>query len=246
LTSDPDAALGETEQLLASDAALTARVLQIAASPLYGSKPAKNLHAAIVRLGLKEVRNLALTMAVGAKSADAFQRNLWQYTLASAVFAEVLAKRLGPNQFREPFVCGLLHDLGTLVMAKVDDSNYHMVARSIGADEQAQREQAVYGFTHCDIGAMAAERWQLFEGVEEVIQFHHEPFGAELLAFPEPVLATIYLVALAARMAHCPDEALGSETGRELLERLGTSEEVVREEFEKARSKMDEFIATLG
>jgi hypothetical protein len=92
---------------------------------------------------------------------------------------------------------------------------------------------------------MAAERWKLLEGVEQVIQFHHEPFGAEALAFPEPVLATIYLVALAARMVHSADEGLGSETGRELLERLGTSEEVVREAFEKARSKADEFIATL-
>lgn len=209
LTSRPDAALEEIARLIASDAALTARVLRVAASPLYGGKAPSSLQAAVVRLGLNEVRNLALSASVAAQPPDAFHRSLWQHTLGSAVLADSLARRLGKHRFCEPFVCALLHELGTLVLAKIEGASYHALVGRIGSRAQVEREQTAYGFTHCDIGALAVQRWNLFDGIEEVIQFHHDPLAAEMLDFPAPVLATVFLVALTAALLESPEEALG-------------------------------------
>ena len=246
LTSDPNAGLKDIERLIASDASLTARVLRLAASAFYGGHPAQSLKAAIVRQGLNEVRNLAVASSMLARAPDPFHRNLWQFTLSSAAFSDVLARRIGRQNFCEPFVCGLLHEIGTMVMAKVEGAPYYAIAGTVGTQSQAEREQKAYGFTHCDIGALAVERWNLFAGLEEVVQFHHDPFSADSLDFPPPVLATIYLVALVSAVLASPDEALGADLVRELMARLGAPEGLVSEELQKARSRAGDYLGLLG
>ena len=246
LASDPDAAFADIVKVIASDATLTARVLRLAASALYGGRAPSTLNAAVVRLGLNEVRNLALSASLSAKSPDAFHRSLSEYSLRSAVLAEALAKRLGRGRFCEPFVCALLQELGTLVLAKLEGAPYHAVVGTIGSREQVERERKVFGFTHCDIGAFAVQRWNLFAGIEQVIQFHHDPLHAEFLAFPAPVLATVQLVALTSALLESGEEALSSEAGGALVARLGTSAEVVREELARAQPLMAQYLAGLN
>lgn len=246
LTADPDASFQAIEQLIGADAALTARVLRLAASPLYGGQAAQNLQAALVRLGLREVRNLALGASVSAKKADAFHRGLWRYSLGCAVLAETLADRLGRARFREPFVCALLHELGTLVLAKINGPVYEPLVGTIGGAVQAAREQQLLGFTHCDIGALAAERWNLFDGLSPAIQFHHAPSDAEPLEFPEPVLATIRLVALTATVLSAPDPADPPAAAEPLLESLGADRAGLQEELERAQPRIEEYARLLG
>jgi len=241
LTSDPNVSFADIEQLVSADAALTARVLHMAASPFYGGKAAKNVQAALVRLGLREVRNLALAASVSARHTDAFHRNLWRYCLSCAVLAETLAQRLGRTRFQEPFVCGLLHELGTLVMANLEGPGYQALVETIGGNGQTEREQRLYGFTHCDLGALAAERWRLFDGLSQAIQFHHEPLTAEALEFPAPVLATIQLVALTAVVLSDPAAGARSEPAGILLARLGTDATVLQEELARAQPRIDEY-----
>jgi HD-like signal output (HDOD) protein len=246
LTSDPDAAFEDIEKVVSSDVALTARVLRLAASPLYGGHAPRGLQAAVVRIGLTEVRNLALSVSLLATPPDAFQRDLWQYSLTHAVLAEGLAKRLGAGRFREPFVCGLLHDLGTLVLAKMEGDLYHRLIGNIGAADQVEREQRVLGFTHCDIGALAAQRWNLFDGLEQVIQFHHDPLAAEALDFPPPVLGSVRLVALTSAALRPGSDDAGPEGVRLLLERLGATEETLTEELERVPSRVREYLEMLA
>jgi len=247
LTSDPDAAFEEIEKLVSSDVALTARVLRLAASPLYGGQAPRGLQAAVVRIGLHEVRNLALSASLLAKPPDDFHRDLWQHSLANAVLADTLAARLGRRRFREPFVSGLLHDLGTLVMTKLEGALYHRLIGSIGGADQAEREQRVLGFTHCDIGALAAQRWRLFDGLEQVIQFHHDPVAAESLDFPEPVLGSVRLVALTCAALEAAGDGDDGKPARVagLLERLETTEELLAEELAQLPSRVSEYLGRL-
>lgn len=245
LTSSPDASFADIEQLIASDPALTTRVLRVAASVLYGGRAAPTLQAALVRLGLREVRNVALTATVTAKASDAFHANLWGHGLATAILAEGLAKRLGKHRFAEPFVCGLLHELGTLVMAKVGGTAYQRLIGDADPERQVALEQKVYGFSHADIGALAVERWHLFDGLLQVIQFHHDPLAADALDFPAAVLGTIHLTALAAAVARTPLEALTAPTIGELLTRLGTDAAVVTEEWDRVAEQLQEYAALL-
>ena len=246
LTADPNASFQDIEQLISADAALTSRVLQIAASPLYGGQAAKNLQSALVRLGLREVRNLALATSVSAKKTDDFQRGLWRHSLGCAVLAETLGNRLGKPRFQEPFVCALLHELGTLVLVNINGPVYKTLVGTIGGAVQAVREQQLLGFTHCDIGALAAERWRLFDGLSQAIQFHHEPLTAEVLDFPDPVLATIRLVALTAAVLSDPDAGAQSDMASQMLARLGTDHAVLQEELERAQPRIDEYSRMIG
>lgn len=245
LSSDPEAAFQEIEQLVASDVALAARVLRLSASPLYGGRSPENLQSAIVRLGMMEVRNLAVSACVLAKPPDSFHRSLWQYSLCCAVTAEVLARRLGRQRFCEPFVCGLLHELGTLVMAKVEGPRYYPLVEKVGSALQVGRERELYGFSHCDIGALAAQRWNLFEGLEPVIQFHHEPSSAAQLNFAPTVQATVDLVALASRMVYSPGDLDGSEDTSHATAGLGVTEGVIRETLREARTRLGQYVSAL-
>ncbi len=246
LASDPDASFDDIEALIAADAALTARVLRVAASAFYGGKAAANLQAALVRLGLSEVRNLAVTAAVTRSAADPFHRALWRRSLATAVFADTVAKQLGRDRFREPFVCGLLHDLGTLVFAGIEGATYQTLIGEVDHGTQVAREQRIYGFTHCDLGALAAQRWNFFDGLEQVIQFHADPDAAAPLDFPAPVLATIYLIALAGHWLADPDQPPGEARCAALLEALGTSERDLREAWERTQGQLQDYLRALG
>ncbi|MBI5442640.1 MAG: HDOD domain-containing protein, partial [Deltaproteobacteria bacterium] len=138
---------------------------------------------------------------------------------------------------------GLLHELGSLAMAKVEGSNYCSLVGRIGSRDQLERERRAYGFSHCDIGALAVQRWNLFPGAEETIQFHHDPLAAERLGFSAPVLRTVYLIALTTSTLR-PAEADEGHRGT-LLDRLGTNEDLVREEVNKAEAGTFEYLKNL-
>lgn len=104
---------------------VAAKLLHLANSVLYSpdGTPARDLQAAISRLGVKLVRTTALAIAMGqlmrskemAIFSD-FTQALWAHTLKTAAAARVLARthtRINPD---EAMLAGLVHDLGAFYM----------------------------------------------------------------------------------------------------------------------------------
>jgi HD-like signal output (HDOD) protein len=87
----------------------------------------------------------------------------------------------------------LLHDIGKLVFASVEDSRYAGILRQTGAfgPGLADAEQAAFGVSHASIGARLLGRWGLPENVAVAVLDHHgSPRAAESF---ERMAATIHL-----------------------------------------------------
>jgi diguanylate cyclase (GGDEF)-like protein len=177
--TDAGAALA---RIIATDPALTARLLSVANSPIYAAaKQITRVEAAIQVVGLNALKNLALsflvTRALMPRPGQGFDLNSHLARgLTAAIGAELAAKRLG---FREDiFACALLQDVGMLVYALRDGQGYGHLLREAQLEREPlwALERKHYGFDHQALGAEVLRRWGLPKVITEPIAFHH---GAE-------------------------------------------------------------------
>jgi putative nucleotidyltransferase with HDIG domain len=84
------------------------------------------------------------------------------------------ARDLSPDEF---YSCGLLHDLGKVVMLDSLGETYaEIVDRARLCAEPLQvLEQRELGYDHTAVGAVIAARWGLPEPVSAAIRYHHGP-----------------------------------------------------------------------
>ncbi len=216
----------ELEQRLSREPSITAQVLKVANSAYYGcQQEVATLSRAIVVIGVKEVRNICLSVALvqqfqGLKPALSFQRNrYWLHSFAAARFASHLAEAQGLASQEGAYVMGLLHDIGRLVLAyHLPDLFDEMAA--VGPGEDPYRHEEELCFTHAEVGYWLCRKWRLPERVAEVVRYHHEPLKAR--RFREEA-ALIHLAAWALRLAEG-----GGGSGQGLEEGALPAEEVLK------------------
>jgi len=123
---NPDLPTARIAQIVNVEPLVATKLMHMANSVLYSpdGTPARNLQAAISRLGVELVRTTALAIAMNqlirSKDMAIFSdltRTLWDHTLKTAAAARVLARnytRINPD---EALLAGLVHDLGAFYMA---------------------------------------------------------------------------------------------------------------------------------
>lgn len=176
----------EIGSIISKDVNLTARLLHVANSAFYGF-PAKinTVSRAVTIIGSRELRDLVLaTSAVEAFNKIpidmANMNSFWMHSLDCAILARILASRAKVLHSERLFVCGILHDVGHLVMyMKLPErARAAMVhaAKSHQFIEVAERE--LIGFDHAQLGGSLLLAWQLPESLAEPVLYHHDPFAA--------------------------------------------------------------------
>jgi putative nucleotidyltransferase with HDIG domain len=187
LLESESAGAREIGQLIAQDAPLATKVLRITNSAHYGLRERViSLEHASAVLGLKVLKNIVMQASVVstfnelAKDAAFDMDALWRHSILTAQMSQVIAalvtKPLGlqPEEF---YTCGLLHDLGKIVMLSNLGDEYDL-ALSYAAMQRKplhETEKEVLGFNHAEVGAKIALRWGLPDGVVSAIQYHHGP-----------------------------------------------------------------------
>jgi len=184
--NDPKASANDLKRVISLDPVLTGRVLRLINSAYYSiGRPISSLTRAIIMLGINTVKNLALSFAIldnlkGKSSVRSFSMDeFWTHSLCVGIIAKSLAtlKSVPPGDREEFFVAGLLHDLGKLPLQKQFSDEYDQVW------EDARREQNTlfrseinfFGFDHCEVGCMIAEKWRLGLSLVESLSHHHHP-----------------------------------------------------------------------
>jgi len=132
LVNDPDATAEKLAETIATDAALSTRLLTVANSPLYRGRVAINsVQMAVSRLGLNMVKNLVTSLVMQqifeSKSTLLNQRfkDLWQHSTEVAALCHVIAGQFPEIDTEEATLAGLIHDIGTLpilIQAEKHDS----------------------------------------------------------------------------------------------------------------------------
>ncbi len=187
LIEDPHSGTREIGQLIAQDAPLAAKVLRIANSAYYGLVgDCVSTEQASTVLGLRVLRNIVTQVSVMQQFEHLEQETgfevsaLWKHAVLTGHVCSFLARRsrrqldLTPEEF---YVCGLLHDVGKVVM--LDGLGKEYVQMAVTAKNEGLplfvAEKRRYTFNHTDVGAMVASRWGLPQAVSIAIQFHHGP-----------------------------------------------------------------------
>ncbi len=123
LAASPDITISRLAQVISKDQVLTTRLLSLANSAYYGSPIDVNtVPEAIMRVGAVAVRNLAVTLCVTARMQDrnvygAHGQQLVDHGIGTAYLARLVAEDADVNT-ESAFLCGLLHDIGKMVILK--------------------------------------------------------------------------------------------------------------------------------
>ena len=116
-----DHSAGEIADLLAQDSALSARLLQLANSPLYRTRTEiDSLQMAITRLGVRIVKELVVMLAIKQaftstnKELNEQFKRVWQTSIDVASVCRVFAKSQSELDAEHAVLAGLIHNIGAL------------------------------------------------------------------------------------------------------------------------------------
>ena len=123
---DEGADLQKIAELLKEDMAISFHLISVSNSPFYrGIRENKNLRDALERLGLDQTQkyvNVLSNRAVFSSASKGYQplmEGLWEHSLACAYAAEIIAQTRGLSLSSDPFILGLMHDVGKMVLIQV-------------------------------------------------------------------------------------------------------------------------------
>lgn len=166
LTRTPTVDVQELQNCVAGDPALAGKLLRVVNSSLFGlSKPVGNLNQAITLLGIQRLKMLVLGFSLPTHSTSSIQPTVldryWRHALLKSVAAREISESLWKMCGDEPFVMGLLEDLGLLVLVQDLGDSYIKFLHGVwtaGNDPRAM-EIEVLGFDHVQLTAKLLESW---------------------------------------------------------------------------------------
>ncbi len=181
VANDPDSSAADLKEVMESDAALSARVLRCVNSSAYGLRERiTNLQQAIAYLGLKQIRNLAVTASVSElfRSGDTIgsysRSGLWRHLVSVGVGARLIALRRKLSGFEDAFLAGLLHDIGIILADQHLHRHFRRVIESLdGTCTLAEAEREILGYDHCVLGGRVAEQWKFPDLILDAVRYHH-------------------------------------------------------------------------
>lgn len=178
--SDEELDIETLARKLSWDQALVARVLRVANSPFYGlRRQICTVQEAIVVLGLSSVRLLVTAAAIIGQFPMRARRDydlhaFWQHSIGVACCAKLLCAGVRQNP-DTAFVCGLLHDIGRLVLVHYYPEQYAQVEDYCVREDVSRldAERAVLGLDHAAIGAALVAHWNFPAQIQQVVAGHH-------------------------------------------------------------------------
>ena len=212
----PRSSIGDIAKVLSEDQGLTARILKLANSPLFGYfSKIDTITQAVTIIGIQQVRDLALAISVmglfkGIPEDLITMERFWRHSIGSALAARVLATSQRESNLERFFVAGILHDIGRLVLfIRLPELCREMIEIS-GKEHRClyEIERERLGFDHADVGGGLLRRWKLPLRVAEPVEFHHRSNRAEQFPRESAVLHCANLLAHALELGGSGDNSV--------------------------------------
>lgn len=229
---DPGTCAKELEELILHDPALAARILRLANSAFYSFRAeVKTISHAISLLGLNLVTSFAIGINIfesftkGAKSEAALISKLWTHSCGVGVLVKEIWTQRGRSRKEAEFafLCGLLHDLGKVVLFKSYAGHYgsiFAIAKSENDPAISSYETESYGIDHAAVGEMLSRQWGFPPELTIVLQRHHDPLAADI-----PLISAVMqadLLAKDLKIGYDGDDGLNE--GCKIQSKLGIAE----------------------
>lgn len=192
MVEDPDADHGELARLMEADPVLSAKLLKVANSPMYGfAQKVSSVRRATDLLGIVAVRNVTVAVSMaklfqpGPIVAGVDARVLWTHSNAVAIASRQVARHVG-EPIDEAYLAGLLHEIGVVLEMLVDRPSL-AAAMTDRPEGFVASERGHFGTDHQRLGEALCRSWRLPDVVCEAVAHHHDPDPPSRLA------AVVYL-----------------------------------------------------
>lgn len=182
LTRSPDYDQNAVIKLIASDPGVTADVLKLANSALFGlSRRVDSLPMAVSLLGLRRIRTLVvgrcLVQAVSGSAMPHVDAGyFWRRSVTTGGLAARFADQLASPLREQALLGGLLSEVGIPVLANCAPERYQPAAVAYGKvtdEEFVDREIDTVGTSHAVVGQRVFDRWGLPESTSLAVRDHH-------------------------------------------------------------------------
>ncbi len=175
-------------EILAVDPAMTAKILQIVNSAIFGLRNRISCpKQAISLLGISTIKSLTLSIGVfqeyaGNQEIELFVSSIFQHSLEVGAFAQKIYQH-ETNDVElaaETFTAGILHDVGKLLFLSIDPKRYRE-AIDLSQNKKittSEAEKEIWFSDHAAVGAYLMNMWGLPQSIVEVVAMHHDPMCA--------------------------------------------------------------------
>ncbi len=200
IIKDDRASTTDLADVLVRDPALTAKVLRIVNSPYYGAgREITTMTQAVMTLGMRAVSALALSTSIydlsGKWQVTVNRQRFWRHSLEVAMAARMIARESGYAYPEEAFICGLLHDIGILILEKSFPDKFQRIWKQAeGGEDIAELEERIWGTNHARVGQFLLEQWGVPSVICEAVGHHHSQI---LTQSTDPELRPAQIVSLA-------------------------------------------------
>ncbi|MEW8505327.1 MAG: HDOD domain-containing protein [Candidatus Thiodiazotropha sp.] len=155
-------------EIIASDAALSTRLLQVANSPLYRGRVAiDNLQMAVARLGVRLVRSLVVSLIMRQifqatnDLLDTKFRQIWEESVQIAAMSRVLAADRDHLDKEQAMLAGLIHNIGALPVLAMAESHDELL-------EDAAELDRIIDALSPQVGQRILELWDFPQSLIQV------------------------------------------------------------------------------
>ncbi|GAB6111429.1 HDOD domain-containing protein [Desulfomicrobium salsuginis] len=184
--STPEPSSRKIVSIIGQSPGLTARLLRLVNSPLYGCHgKVETVSRAVTIVGQKEVGMLASSLlmveqfgVIPASVVD--MRTFLEHCLACALASKALAEATKAVEPEQAFVAGLLHDIGRLYFftAFPERSRYCINSGLRHGRPLMDEEVLFFGVDHGTMGRHLLEGWGMPRSLSQAAGFHHDPLKA--------------------------------------------------------------------
>jgi len=195
VVDDPNATAAQLADIIVTDAALSARLLKVANSPLYrGRVPIESIQMAVSRLGLSMVRNLVTSLVMEqmfqatTSRLDKRLRELWEHTTKVAATSQVLASKISGIKTDEAMLAGLIHAIGILPILMKADEDGDLIRDDRKLDQ-------IIDNLYPKLGATILKNWEFSPELIEVAA-EHKNLNRNTLDVPADLVDVVQVAVL--------------------------------------------------
>lgn len=218
LLNDPSSTVKKIQGQILLDQSLTAFILKVANSALYGLREEVNtISYAINLMGYNTTRSILTAYLsknlYSGKGNKLIQTMLWKHSISTGVYSRKIAEHLKKVNSEEAFIAALLHDIGKGILLKNKTQQFEDVIQSIYNENQTsvEAEQSILEYTHVEVGYLLMKNWRFSDQIVETVIFHHNiiEYNGDNLLVP--------IISLANKLSHLNDYSFDKHN-EELIE----------------------------
>lgn len=166
------AGMGAVAKVITTDAALSARLIQVCNSPLLrAARTIDSVEAAVTRMGATMTRNLVTSIAMEqmfqatSDATDKRLRDLWEHSTQVAALSHALATQFTKLKGDQALLAGLVHDIGALPILTMAEDVPELLHDEELLDNIIRK-------AHTTVGEAILKKWNFPEEVIAVASEH--------------------------------------------------------------------------